>query len=90
MKLGRRAGDRERDPEEELGPEYIVPSVFNRAVAPAVAAAVAAAAIESGIARRERLPVPGSAAHGGAEAARLQPLRADRRGSLVATFTKRR
>src|SRR6478609_7082129 len=46
-------------PEEELGPEYIVPSVFNRNVAPAVAAAVAAAAIESGIARRERLPVQG-------------------------------
>jgi malate dehydrogenase (oxaloacetate-decarboxylating) len=47
-------------PEEELGPEYIVPSVFNRSVAPAVAAAVAAAAIESGIARRERLPVQGA------------------------------
>ena len=41
-------------PEAELGPEYIVPSVFNRAVAPAVADAVAAAAIESGIARRDR------------------------------------
>lgn len=47
-------------PDEELGPEYIVPSVFNRNVAPAVAAAVAAAAIESGIARRERLPVQGA------------------------------
>ena len=42
-------------PEDQLGPEYIVPSVFNRAVAPAVAAAVSAAAIESGIARRERV-----------------------------------
>jgi malate dehydrogenase (oxaloacetate-decarboxylating) len=31
-----------------------VPSVFNRAVAPAVADAVAAAAIHSGIARRDR------------------------------------
>jgi malate dehydrogenase (oxaloacetate-decarboxylating) len=41
-------------PESDLGPEYIVPSVFNRAVAPAVADAVAAAAIESGIARRDR------------------------------------
>ena len=41
-------------PESDLGPEYIVPSVFNRAVAPAVADAVAEAAIESGIARRER------------------------------------
>ena len=41
-------------PESDLGPEYIVPSVFNRAVAPAVSDAVAAAAIESGIARRDR------------------------------------
>src|SRR3954447_11708867 len=41
--------------DDELGPEYIVPSVFNRTVAPAVAAAVSAAAIESGIARRERV-----------------------------------
>ena len=50
-------------PESDLGPEYIVPSVFNRSVAPAVADAVAAAAIESGIARRDRAPrqaeVPG-------------------------------
>ena len=41
-------------PESDLGPEYIIPSVFNRAVAPAVADAVANAAVESGIARRER------------------------------------
>jgi malate dehydrogenase (oxaloacetate-decarboxylating) len=41
-------------PEEELGPEYVVPSVFNRDVAPAVAAAVAAAAERSGVARRPR------------------------------------
>jgi malate dehydrogenase (oxaloacetate-decarboxylating) len=41
-------------PESDLGPEYIIPSVFNRSVAPAVADAVAAAAIESGIARRDR------------------------------------
>ena len=41
-------------PDSDLGPEYIVPSVFNRSVAPAVADAVAAAAIESGIARRDR------------------------------------
>src|SRR3954452_12134321 len=39
-------------PQDQVGPEYIVPSVFNRAVAPAVAAAVSAAAIESGIARK--------------------------------------
>ncbi len=44
--------------DEELSADYIVPSVFNRAVAPAVAAAVAAAAEQSGVARRSR-----SAAH---------------------------
>jgi malate dehydrogenase (oxaloacetate-decarboxylating) len=43
-------------PESDLGPEYIIPSVFNRSVAPAVADAVAKAAIESGIARRDRAP----------------------------------
>jgi malate dehydrogenase (oxaloacetate-decarboxylating) len=41
---------------EELGPEYIVPSVFNRDVAPAVASAVAAAAERTGVARRRRVP----------------------------------
>ena len=39
---------------EELAADYIVPSVFNRDVAPAVAAAVAAAAERSGVARRLR------------------------------------
>jgi malate dehydrogenase (oxaloacetate-decarboxylating) len=39
---------------DELHPEYIVPSVFNRAVAPAVAEAVATAAVATGVARRER------------------------------------
>ena len=39
---------------EELGPEYVIPSVFNREVAPAVAAAVAAAAEQTGVARRRR------------------------------------
>jgi len=39
---------------DELGPEYIVPSVFNRSVVPAVAAAVAQAAEEAGVARRRR------------------------------------
>ncbi len=43
--------------EDELGPEYIVPSVFNRDVAPRVAAEVAAAAEAAGVARR-----PGPAA----------------------------
>jgi malate dehydrogenase (oxaloacetate-decarboxylating) len=39
---------------DELGPEYVIPSVFNREVAPAVAAAVAAAAEQTGVARRRR------------------------------------
>jgi malate dehydrogenase (oxaloacetate-decarboxylating) len=43
-------------PETDIGPEYIVPSVFNRAVAPAVAKAVGDAAIQSGISRRGRFP----------------------------------
>jgi len=38
--------------DDELGPEYIVPSVFNRDVAPLVAAAVAEAARRGGVARR--------------------------------------
>ena len=41
-------------PAEELMPDYIVPSVFNRDVAEAVAAAVARAAEVSGVARRPR------------------------------------
>jgi malate dehydrogenase (oxaloacetate-decarboxylating) len=41
---------------DELGPEYIVPSIFNRAVAPAVAAAVTEAAERDGVARRRREP----------------------------------
>jgi malate dehydrogenase (oxaloacetate-decarboxylating) len=43
---------------EELDPDYVIPSVFNRDVAPAVAAAVAAAAAQAGVARR---PAPQSA-----------------------------
>ncbi len=38
----------------ELHPEYIVPSVFDKRVAEAVAKAVEAAAYETGVARRER------------------------------------
>jgi malate dehydrogenase (oxaloacetate-decarboxylating) len=38
--------------EDELGPEYVIPSVFNRDVAPEVAAAVARAAEADGVARR--------------------------------------
>jgi malate dehydrogenase (oxaloacetate-decarboxylating) len=40
--------------DDELDPDYIIPSVFNRAVAPAVATAVAKAAQASGVARRPR------------------------------------
>jgi malate dehydrogenase (oxaloacetate-decarboxylating) len=38
-------------PADELGPEYVIPSVLNRDVAPLVAAAVASAAERSGVAR---------------------------------------
>jgi malate dehydrogenase (oxaloacetate-decarboxylating) len=44
--------------DDELGPEYIVPSVFNRDVVPAVAAAVAEAAEAGGVARRHRSAEP--------------------------------
>jgi malate dehydrogenase (oxaloacetate-decarboxylating) len=44
-------------PYDELSADYIIPSVFNRAVAPAVAAAVAEAAGITGVARRS-LGVP--------------------------------
>jgi malate dehydrogenase (oxaloacetate-decarboxylating) len=40
--------------EGEVRPDHIVPSVFDRRVAPAVASAVAASAIDSGVARRAR------------------------------------
>jgi malate dehydrogenase (oxaloacetate-decarboxylating) len=43
---------------DELSPEYVIPSVFNREVAPLVAAAVAAAAEGSGAARRRRTAQP--------------------------------
>ena len=38
----------------ELGEEYIIPSVFNKNVAPAIAGAVASAAHETAVARRRR------------------------------------
>jgi malate dehydrogenase (oxaloacetate-decarboxylating) len=40
-------------PREEVNEEYIIPSVFNKAVVPAVAQAVAEAATRTGVARRE-------------------------------------
>jgi malate dehydrogenase (oxaloacetate-decarboxylating) len=42
----------------ELGPEYIIPSVFNKQVAPAVAREVAKAAQKTGVARRRRADAP--------------------------------
>ena len=39
---------------DELGHEYVIPSVFNRDVTPAVASAVAEAAERAGVARRSR------------------------------------
>jgi malate dehydrogenase (oxaloacetate-decarboxylating) len=44
----------------ELGAEYIIPSVFNKSVAPAVAEGVARAAWETGAARRRRGADPAS------------------------------
>jgi malate dehydrogenase (oxaloacetate-decarboxylating) len=44
---------------DELSAEYIVPSVFNRDVAPAVAAAVSAAAERTGAARKRRVLLAG-------------------------------
>jgi len=41
-------------PEDELHPEYIIASVFNRRVAEVVAEAVASAAVATGVARRHR------------------------------------
>jgi malate dehydrogenase (oxaloacetate-decarboxylating) len=42
--------------DDELSPEYIVPSVFNRDVVDSVARAVADAATETGVARRDHHP----------------------------------
>jgi malate dehydrogenase (oxaloacetate-decarboxylating) len=44
--------------DDELSPDYVIPSVFNRSVAPAVAAAVAEAARRSGTARRSAPTTP--------------------------------
>ena len=41
-------------PPDDLGPEYVIPGVFNRDVGPRVAAAVAEAAERDGVARRVR------------------------------------
>ena len=44
-------------PPDELHPDYIIPSVFNRKVAENVAEGVANAAVASGVARRKRGPL---------------------------------
>ena len=46
--------------DDELSADYVIPSVFNRSVAPAVAAAVAEAAQATGAARRS-VPTPAAA-----------------------------
>lgn len=51
---------------EELTPDYIIPSVFDRRVAPAVAEAVSKAALECGAASRDRRPRYTLQADGGA------------------------
>jgi malate dehydrogenase (oxaloacetate-decarboxylating) len=56
MKVAAAQAIAETIPDAELAADYIVPSVFNRAVAPAVAAAVAQAAEETGVARRRHTP----------------------------------
>ena len=38
----------------EISPEYVIPSVFNKNVAPAVAAGVSRAAYATGVAQRRR------------------------------------
>jgi malate dehydrogenase (oxaloacetate-decarboxylating) len=43
-------------PDNELSPDYIIPSVFNRRVSEAVGAAVAEAAVATGVARRRHTP----------------------------------
>lgn len=43
-------------PPDEVNEDYIIPSVFNRHVVPAIAIAVAQAAIDEGVARRTHIP----------------------------------
>jgi malate dehydrogenase (oxaloacetate-decarboxylating) len=55
--------------EDHLATDYVIPSVFDRRVAPAVAEAVASAAEEGGVARhRRRAPMAQSSAVGSARA----------------------
>ncbi|HVW19508.1 MAG TPA: NAD-dependent malic enzyme, partial [Solirubrobacteraceae bacterium] len=65
--------------EHELGADYIVPSVFNRQVATAVADAVAAAAHVDGVARRAIEPAPSVAPAGALGTRGPRPVVAARR-----------
>ena len=56
MKLAAAAAIADTIPEQDLLADYIVPSVFDRRVATAVAEAVSRAAIETGSARRSQVP----------------------------------
>jgi len=46
--------------DEEVGPDYIIPSVFDKRVVASVAKAVMEAAYETGVARRERKTTSGN------------------------------
>ena len=46
--------------ENELRPDYIIPSVFDRRVVQAVAAAVSQTAIQTGVARRQPIAIDSS------------------------------
>ena len=54
MKLAAAQAIAEIIADDELHPDYIIPSVFDRRVGEAVAARVEEAAYETGVARRER------------------------------------
>jgi malate dehydrogenase (oxaloacetate-decarboxylating) len=56
MKVAAAKAIAETIPENDLHPDYIVPSVFDRRVATAVAEAVSRSAIETGSARRGQIP----------------------------------
>jgi malate dehydrogenase (oxaloacetate-decarboxylating) len=57
MKLAAASAIANAIPENEVRPDYVVPSVFDRRVAPSVATAVAAVAVASGVARRPKAEV---------------------------------
>ena len=58
---------------DELGPEYVVPSVFNRDVAPLVAAAVAEAAEQDGVGRASLSALRAASRLGGGQHAASEP-----------------